>query len=102
MIGSCNLVHSNGPYGENLAKGSSSSFSGTAAVNLWVQEKQYYNYTSNSCIGGNQCLHYTQVVWCNSVRLPGFDVTTAGGSSLATMILLETMSDRNPIKQQIY
>ncbi|WCJ18571.1 Pathogenesis-related protein 1 [Euphorbia peplus] len=69
MIGSCNLVHSNGPYGENLAKGSSSSFSGTAAVNLWVQEKQYYNYTSNSCIGGNQCLHYTQVVWRNSVRL---------------------------------
>ncbi|WCJ18086.1 Pathogenesis-related protein 1 [Euphorbia peplus] len=34
MIGSCNLVHSNGPYGENLAKGSSSSFSGTAAVNF--------------------------------------------------------------------
>ncbi|XP_065872032.1 pathogenesis-related leaf protein 6-like [Euphorbia lathyris] len=68
-IADCNLVHSNGTYGENLAKGSSSSFSGTAAVNLWVAEKQYYDYTSNSCIGGNQCLHYTQVVWSNSVRL---------------------------------
>ncbi|KAL5787959.1 hypothetical protein ACOSP7_004908 [Xanthoceras sorbifolium] len=47
--GDCNLVHLNGAYGENLAKGSG-SFTGTAAVNLW-------------------CLHYTQVVWRNSVSL---------------------------------
>ncbi|KAK9941739.1 hypothetical protein M0R45_007434 [Rubus argutus] len=66
--GDCNLVHSGGPYGENLAKGSG-SFTATAAVNLWVAEKPYYNYTSNSCTGGQQCLHYTQVVWANSVRL---------------------------------
>ncbi|XP_010525646.1 PREDICTED: pathogenesis-related leaf protein 6-like [Tarenaya hassleriana] len=64
----CSLVHSNGPYGENLAKGSG-SFTGTAAVNLWVAEKLYYNYTTNSCTGGKQCLHYTQVVWRDSVRL---------------------------------
>ncbi|KAG6761260.1 hypothetical protein POTOM_034468 [Populus tomentosa] len=66
-ISNCNLVHSNGPYGENLAKGSG-SFTGTAAVNLWVAEKPYYDYASNSCVGG-QCLHYTQVVWRNSVRV---------------------------------
>ncbi|CAL9218228.1 unnamed protein product, partial [Arabidopsis halleri] len=48
----CNLTHSTGsPYGENLAKGSSSTFTGVSAVNLWVAEKKYYNYTSNSCIG---------------------------------------------------
>lgn len=64
----CNMVHSNGPYGENLAKGSG-SFTGVGAVNLWVNEKQYYDYYSNSCVGGGQCLHYTQVVWRNSVRL---------------------------------
>ncbi|XP_004289701.1 PREDICTED: pathogenesis-related protein 1B-like [Fragaria vesca subsp. vesca] len=68
-IADCNLVHSGGPYGENLAKGSSSALTGTAAVNLWVAEKPYYNYTSNSCTGGQQCLHYTQVVWANSIRL---------------------------------
>ncbi|KAK1583026.1 hypothetical protein Q3G72_020389 [Acer saccharum] len=61
----CNLIHSNGTYGENLAKGSG-SFTGTAAVNLWVAEKQYYDYNSNTCVGG-QCLHYTQVVWRDSV-----------------------------------
>jgi len=66
-ISDCNLVHSNGPYGENLAKGSG-SFTGTAAVNLWVAEKPCYDYASNSCVGG-QCLHYTQVVWRNSVRV---------------------------------
>ncbi|GMP38663.1 hypothetical protein CsSME_00009820 [Camellia sinensis var. sinensis] len=36
----CNLIHSNGPYGENLAKGS-------------VGEKPYYNYNSNSCCTNN-------------------------------------------------
>lgn len=65
--GDCNLVHSNGPYGENLAKGSG-SFSGTAAVNLWVAEKSHYDYNTNCCVGG-ECLHYTQVVWRDSVQV---------------------------------
>ncbi|KAK6916274.1 CAP domain, partial [Dillenia turbinata] len=66
-IGDCNLVQSGGPYGENLAEGIR-SFSGTDAVNLWVAEKPYYDHNSNSCVAG-QCLHYTQVVWHNSVHL---------------------------------
>ncbi|KAG7594677.1 CAP superfamily [Arabidopsis thaliana x Arabidopsis arenosa] len=65
----CSLVHSNGPYGENLAKGSSSTFSGISAVKLWVDEKPYYSYTYNNCTGGKQCLHYTQVVWRDSVKI---------------------------------
>ncbi|WOH04838.1 hypothetical protein DCAR_0624250 [Daucus carota subsp. sativus] len=67
-IGDCGLVHSGGPYGENLAKGSG-SFTGTAAVNLWVAEKADYNYATNTCASGKVCGHYTQVVWRNSVRL---------------------------------
>ncbi|KAK4424275.1 Pathogenesis-related leaf protein 4 [Sesamum alatum] len=67
-IGDCNLVHSTDrPYGENLAKGSG-DFTGRAAVDLWVGEKPFYDYSSNSCVGG-ECGHYTQVVWRNSVRL---------------------------------
>ncbi|KAF5198136.1 Pathogenesis-related protein [Thalictrum thalictroides] len=69
MASTCNLVHSNGPYGENLAWGSSSTFTGTAAVNMWVAEKQYYSYSTNTCASGKVCGHYTQVVWANSVRL---------------------------------
>ncbi|PON86806.1 Cysteine-rich secretory protein, allergen V5/Tpx-1-related [Trema orientale] len=60
-INDCRLVHSGGPYGENLAW-SSGDLSGTDA-------KAYYNYSSNSCAAGKVCGHYTQVVWRNSVRL---------------------------------
>ncbi|KAK9163572.1 hypothetical protein Syun_004474 [Stephania yunnanensis] len=66
-IGDCNLRHSGGPYGENLS-GSSGALSVADAVRLWTDERRNYNYESNSCVGG-ECLHYTQVVWRNSVRL---------------------------------
>ncbi|CAL9218229.1 unnamed protein product, partial [Arabidopsis halleri] len=65
----CSLTNSGGPYGENLARGSSAIFTGVSAVASWVAEKPYYNHTSNSCIGGQQCKHYTQVVWSNSVKI---------------------------------
>ncbi|CAK7330285.1 unnamed protein product [Dovyalis caffra] len=67
LRGDCKLVHSGGPYGENLA-GSSADLTGRAAVKMWVDEKPKYNYNSNSCVGG-ECRHYTQVVWRSSVRL---------------------------------
>ncbi|KAI4296511.1 hypothetical protein L6164_036461 [Bauhinia variegata] len=68
-VGDCQLVHSGGggQYGENLA-GSTGDLSGAAAVALWVNERANYDYNSNSCVGG-ECLHYTQVVWRDSVRL---------------------------------
>ncbi|XP_030944731.1 pathogenesis-related protein 1-like [Quercus lobata] len=66
-IGDCNLVHSGGQYGENIAW-SSGDLSGVDAVKLWVNEKANYDYNSNACVGG-ECLHYTQVVWRNSARL---------------------------------
>ncbi|KFK39965.1 hypothetical protein AALP_AA3G312200 [Arabis alpina] len=64
--GDCRLIHSNGPYGENLAK-STGDLSGISAVNLWVNEKANYDYPTNTCNG--VCGHYTQIVWRNSVRL---------------------------------
>ncbi|KAI3786715.1 hypothetical protein L1987_40611 [Smallanthus sonchifolius] len=67
-IRDCNPAHSHGPYGENLAEGSG-TFTGTAAVNLWVMEKSYYDYTMNTCARGHVCGHYTQIVWRNSVQL---------------------------------
>ncbi|KAJ1434853.1 Pathogenesis-related protein 1-like, SCP domain [Sesbania bispinosa] len=79
LRGSCELVHSGGPYGENLAW-SSGDLSGTAAVDMWVAEKPNYDYDSNSCVGG-ECGHYTQVVWSNSVRLGCAKVQCDDGSS---------------------
>ncbi|XP_042978884.1 pathogenesis-related protein 1-like [Carya illinoinensis] len=80
LKGSCKLVHSGGPYGENLAWGSA-DLSGTAAVNMWVAEKPKYDYNSNSCVGG-ECRHYTQVVWRNSVRLGCAKVRCNNGGTI--------------------
>ncbi|MQL77595.1 hypothetical protein Taro_010008 [Colocasia esculenta] len=69
LSGDCRMVHSGGPYGENLFWGGGDMFTAGDAVRLWVSEKQYYDYNSNSCAIGRVCGHYTQVVWRNSVRL---------------------------------
>ncbi|KAJ0077824.1 hypothetical protein Patl1_37279 [Pistacia atlantica] len=55
--GSCDLDHSMGPYGENLAEGYG-NLNGVDAVKMWVSEKPNYDYASNSCVG-DECLHYT-------------------------------------------
>ncbi|CAO2815857.1 unnamed protein product [Amaranthus hypochondriacus] len=68
-IGDCAMRHSSGPYGENLASGSGAFMTGTAAVQMWVNEKVNYDYNSNTCAPGKVCGHYTQVVWRDSVRV---------------------------------
>ncbi|XP_022960609.1 pathogenesis-related protein PRB1-3-like [Cucurbita moschata] len=67
-INDCKLVHSGGAYGENLAWGMP-DLTATNAVKLWVDEKQFYDYATNSCDSGKVCGHYTQVVWRNSIRI---------------------------------
>ncbi|KAK7319548.1 hypothetical protein RJT34_04270 [Clitoria ternatea] len=62
----CEMEHSMGPYGENLA-GGSGAMSGRDAVNMWVGEKPFYDPNSGECVDG--CLHYTQVVWRSSTDL---------------------------------
>ncbi|KAJ6302652.1 hypothetical protein OIU77_016689 [Salix suchowensis] len=74
------MVHSGGPYGENLAWGSP-DLAGTAAVKMWADERANYDYNSNSCVGG-ECLHYTQVVWRNSVRLGCAKVRCSNGGAI--------------------
>nr|QYF06695.1 pathogenesis-related protein 1k [Allium sativum]QYF06696.1 pathogenesis-related protein 1k [Allium sativum] len=67
--GDCQLIHSGGPYGENIFAGWGKPWSGLDAVASWVSEKRYYDYNSNTCADGEVCGHYTQVVWANSVRI---------------------------------
>ncbi|GAB4853392.1 hypothetical protein Ancab_017570 [Ancistrocladus abbreviatus] len=81
--GECLLEHSQGPYGENIAEGWGGEFSGADAVKLWVDEKRNYDYGSNSCVGG-ECLHYTQVVWRNSVHLGCARVDCQNGGAFIT------------------
>jgi pathogenesis-related protein 1 len=63
----------NNVYGENIYWSWSSPTapnpSPSVAVQWWASEKQYYNYTTNTCTSGRVCGHYTQVVWSATTRL---------------------------------
>ncbi|KAJ0963339.1 hypothetical protein J5N97_028461 [Dioscorea zingiberensis] len=68
----CDLIHSNSgsyKFGENIYGGSGADYSAVDAVALWVSEKQYYDYNTNSCADGKVCGHYTQVVWKNTTTI---------------------------------
>ncbi len=68
-IADCALQHSGGQYGENIYEEIGYSDPVGDSVMYWVNEKQYYDYSSNSCAQGQECRHYTQVVWRDSKRL---------------------------------
>lgn len=77
-----NLVHSGGPYGENLFWGSAgTTWTPEDAVNDWVSEKAYYDYTSNSCASGHECGHYTQVVWSSTTDIGCASVSCSDAST---------------------
>ncbi|XP_010558299.1 PREDICTED: pathogenesis-related protein PRB1-2 [Tarenaya hassleriana] len=59
----CKMVHSGGPYGENMFWSRAMAWSPSKIVAQWVGERSNYNPTSNSCSPGSMCGHYTQVVW---------------------------------------
>lgn len=54
--GDCKLVHSGGPYGENIFWGSGNWTAGDA-VAAWVLEKRDYNCSDGSCAAGRSCGH---------------------------------------------
>lgn len=76
--GDCALVHSSGPYGENLFWGSGTGWAPAQAVRAWLSERPRYNYWSNSCYGG-MCGHYTQIMWRNTRRVGCAMVTCYNG-----------------------
>lgn len=60
----CIWQHSGTPgLGENLYAAAPWSAAQTQAANSWAGEFADYNYASNTCATGEQCGHYTQMVW---------------------------------------
>ncbi|KAG0535195.1 hypothetical protein BDA96_04G345400 [Sorghum bicolor] len=76
--GDCALVHSSGPYGENLFWGSGTGWAPSQAVGAWLSERPRYDYWSNSCYGG-MCGHYTQIMWRSTRRVGCAEVTCYNG-----------------------
>ncbi|CAA6822465.1 MAG: SCP-like extracellular [uncultured Thiotrichaceae bacterium] len=76
----CRMRHRpNNPYGENLSwaspvswsdgKRSIQQLSSADVVNGWGNEDKFYNYQRNSCQQGQQCGHYTQMVWKDTTQV---------------------------------
>lgn len=80
--GDCALRHSNGPYGENIFWGSGNEWTPAQAVADWVSERKWYSYWSNSCVEGELCGHYTQIVWRSTRRIGCAKVTCNGGKGV--------------------
>jgi hypothetical protein len=65
----CNFAHNpdRGDYGENIfaAAGFSTPapITGSEVVLSWAGEAADYTYSTNSCVAGDECGHYTQLVW---------------------------------------
>jgi uncharacterized protein YkwD len=57
----CNLEHSGGQYGENLAAGTAGMLDGPAVVGMWYDEVKRYSFKSGGF--SMQTGHFTQVVW---------------------------------------
>ncbi|KAJ0800342.1 putative CAP domain-containing protein [Helianthus annuus] len=74
----CLLKHSNGPYGENIFWGSGDGWNPAQAAAAWVAERRWYTYGSNSC-NGQECGHYTQIIWKESRRVGCARVTCFQG-----------------------
>ncbi|KAL5973969.1 Cuticle-degrading protease [Asimina triloba] len=75
----CALKHSNGPYGENIFWGSGDGWTPGQAVAAWLSERKWYLHAGNRCISGQECGHYTQIVWSRSRRVGCAKVTCSGG-----------------------
>ncbi|KAE8734722.1 hypothetical protein F3Y22_tig00000715pilonHSYRG00024 [Hibiscus syriacus] len=76
------LIHSNSDYGENLFWGSGKDWKPRDAVAAWAAEKRNYNYKTNSCRNNNQCLHYTQMIWRNNLKIGCAKVVCRSGDTL--------------------
>ncbi|TYI97622.1 hypothetical protein E1A91_D01G155500v1 [Gossypium mustelinum] len=69
-VNDCGLIHSGGPYGENLFWGGSpTDWSPTTVVKIWAAEKAFYDPKSNSCAKNHMCGHYMQIVRKDTLRV---------------------------------
>lgn len=66
----CSFNHNpgRGSLGENIAF-STGTMTPEFTVQLWASEAQYYTLATNSCVPGQVCGHYTQLVWRNTTSV---------------------------------
>ncbi|KAL1220716.1 Pathogenesis-related protein PR-1 [Cardamine amara subsp. amara] len=68
-VGDCRLLHSNGPYGENIFWAAENNWRPGNIVKVWADENQFYDVKANTCDSQHMCGHYTQIVWRDSTKV---------------------------------
>ncbi|PHT89574.1 STS14 protein [Capsicum annuum] len=76
---------SSGKYGGNQLWASGMVVTPRMVVDSWVDEKKFYNYANNSCIGDDKCGVYTQIVWKKSIQLGCAQATCSKGPATLTI-----------------
>jgi len=69
-------------WGENLAFGSSQTYTGLEGLTDWFNEKPFFLRATSKCSAGNVCGHYTQVISQLS-REVGCAIATGSGGTYA-------------------
>ncbi len=65
--GGCNLQHSQGRYGENLAGGSGGMLDAASSTKMWFDEISKYDFGSGGF--SMETGHFTQVVWKGTTKI---------------------------------
>lgn len=105
----CTWAHNagRGSLGENLYA-SSSPTTGTATVQSWASEAQWYTLATNTCASGQVCGHYTQLVWRNTTSVGCARNTCTTGSPFLpqfptwTIVVCDYAPPGNVIGQRPY
>ncbi|KAG9456207.1 hypothetical protein H6P81_000715 [Aristolochia fimbriata] len=80
----CKLVHSPGyTFGENIFWGQGRHWSAKDAVDAWVAERKIYHHGNNTC-SGEDCSHYTQIVWRTTERVGCAKIICDSGDTFIT------------------
>ncbi|EOA36766.1 hypothetical protein CARUB_v10012656mg [Capsella rubella] len=85
-VGDCRLVHSNGPYGENIFWASQNTWRPRNVVKVWADENRFYDVNANSCEPHQMCGHYTQIVWRDSTKVGCASVDCSNGGVYAICV----------------
>ncbi|CAM0953417.1 unnamed protein product [Alopecurus aequalis] len=60
----CVMMHSeNSPYGENVFQGSGRDWRPVNVVADWASEASFYDWRAQECHPGQECGHFTSMVW---------------------------------------
>ncbi|XP_036025812.1 GLIPR1-like protein 2 isoform X2 [Onychomys torridus] len=55
--------------GENMWVGPEEEFTASVAIKSWHEERKSYNFHNDTCVDGDDCSHYIQLVWDHSFKV---------------------------------